>query len=145
MRIIDPGHRYELATLDGVAGLPYPLQFVKRVGPGYPGNEAPAYPGTTLQEVMRALIDRARYVNHQQPCAETEAAAHLLETALLLFEIRAKRVKGKTLTLGCVANAVEGPTCPKCQHVRYYVACATSQSWPARIPALTYTSAASRL
>jgi hypothetical protein len=117
VKVIDPGHRYELGTLDG-SGLPYPLQFVKRVGDKYPGNLPPAYPGTTMQEVLRALIERAQYVNRQIPCAETDAAIQLLGSALLLFEIRAKRVKGRTLDAGSIADVLSAETCPDCGHVQ---------------------------
>ncbi len=127
MKVIDPGHRYELATLDS-NGLPYPLQFVKRIGEKYPGNEPPACAGTTLQEVLRALIDRATYVNGQIPCAETEAAIGLLSTALLLLEVRAKRVKGSVLEVDSLSAVVDAETCSKCGHVRCEVhraACGT--------------------
>ena len=70
-RVIDPGHVYDLRRLDG-PGVER-LTFVKREGPRYPGNVG-KHPGTTMQEVIRALIDRAEYVNAQIPNAETEAA-----------------------------------------------------------------------
>lgn len=115
MKVLDPGHLYQLACLDG--DRTEFLQFVKRVGARYPGNELPAYPGTTMQEVLRALIDRAQYVNRQISCAETEAAIGLLTAALLLFEVRAKRVKGKQLNLPTVDAAVRGLICADCGHV----------------------------
>ncbi len=118
MQTLDPGHYYGLATLDGKQGNQFLLRFVKRIGEGYPGNEAPGYEGTTLQEVMRALIDRARYVNQQIPCAETEAAIGLLEGALLLFEVRAKRVKGKMFDTPLLSDVIDGIICPTCGHVK---------------------------
>ncbi len=117
MRVIEPGHLYELGCLDDEGRSDQFLRFVKRVGDKYPGNRAPAWSGTTLQEVMRALIDRARYVSGQIPCAETEAAIGLLEGALLLFEIRAKRVKGHMLDTPLLADVVDGAICPTCGHV----------------------------
>jgi hypothetical protein len=48
MKVIDPGHYYELNVLDGDLPLPAYLRFVKREGPGYPGNKD-HYPGTTCQ------------------------------------------------------------------------------------------------
>ena len=110
MRVIDPGHLYQLAERDGVSGansLPA-LRFVKRVGDRYPGNKPPAYPGTTIQEVIRALIDRAEYVNRQIPCAETEAAIGALKIALLLFEVRASRVDGRMLDAARIDDVVHG-------------------------------------
>jgi hypothetical protein len=116
MKVLEPGHLYELKCLDG-RDLHW-LRFVKRIGPGYPGNEPPAYSGTTMQEVLRALIERSEYVNGQVPCVETESAIGLLRSALVLFEIRAKRVKGKHLTVRAVEDVIDGATCPKCGHVQ---------------------------
>lgn len=115
MRVLDPGHRYELARLDG-EGVEI-LQFVKRIGQRYPGNVGVPTPGTTSQEVLRALLDRARYVNRQIPCVETEAAIGLLQTAITLFEIRAKRVKGKHLNAETLHEVECGEICPVCSHV----------------------------
>jgi hypothetical protein len=113
--VIDPGHTFALARLDGPGE--EALRFVKRIGEHYPGNAAPAYPGTTLQEVMRAIISRAEYVNRQIPCAETDAAIGLLRAALLLFEIRAQRVKGKMLDVEQLASVVDGAICNACGHI----------------------------
>src|SRR5258707_13345918 len=57
-----------LINLDGVCM--QTLQFVKREGEGYPGNIG-HHEGTTMQEVLRVLIDRAKYINGQIPCDET--------------------------------------------------------------------------
>lgn len=114
MKIIDPGHEYEVASLDG--DLPQKIVFVKREGPGYPGNVG-SHPGTTIQEVLRVCIDRLFYVYEQTPCAETEAAANQLVTAILLLELRAKRRKNKALDLkGCLTiDWLE--TCATCGHI----------------------------
>lgn len=116
MKVLDPGHRYALAGLDG-PGPEAELQFVKRIGPGYPGNEGPPFPGTTIQEVVRALIDRCRYLNRHIPCVETEAAIGNLLTVLVLLEIRAKRVKGKHLEAMTFDQIEAGPICLQCAHV----------------------------
>lgn len=123
MRVLDPGHRFELDCLDG-DGRPVILQFAKRIGDHYPGNQPPSIPGTTSQEVwrvalelLRSTVSRGGYVNGQIACAETEAAGRLIEAAILLLEIRAKRVKSKTLDAASVSGVVEGETCPVCGHV----------------------------
>lgn len=99
MKVIDPGHHYELDWLDGEPQMRYTdyesfkeneLIFVKREGDKYPGNVG-SYPGTTMQEVLRALIERSSYVNNQNPCWETEQARFAMEKALVLFEMRAAR------------------------------------------------------
>lgn len=118
MRVIDPGHEYWLETLDSPSqyGEISPLRFVKRMGPEYPGNES-AYSGTTMQEVLRALIDRCHYINAQTPCPETEAAIGLFEAAIVLFETRAARRHGRALDDFDVAKIVYGPVCSHCLHV----------------------------
>lgn len=113
MRVIDPGHVYELDSIDG--GEPQRLVFVKREGPRYPGNIG-HHPGTQMQEVLRALIERARYVQAQIPCAETEGAIRAMQLALMLMEIRAKRVKGKSFE-GHMQFIERLPTCKTCGHV----------------------------
>lgn len=116
MRVVVPGHAYLLDVLDSQEPAARPLIFVQRVGPHYPGNVA-AHPGSTSQEVLRALIDRADYVNRQIPCLETELGRNAMATALALFEIRAARVKGRALAADAMASVLATPTCPSCGHV----------------------------
>lgn len=92
------------------------LIFVKREGDGYPGNVG-SYPGTTSQEVLRALIDRAEYVNNQVPCAETQAAKELMQAALVLLELRAARRHGRHIDAPDVEFIVNAECCEKCNHV----------------------------
>lgn len=115
MRVLDPGHDYVLLSLDGDA--PQRLTFVKREGPGFPGNVG-SHPGTTMQEVLRALIERAEYVNNQVPCAETEAAGELMKSALLVLELRAARRHERVAPeLETLDEAISGPFCQKCGHI----------------------------
>lgn len=116
MRIIDPGHRYHLNILDGINNETHVLQFVKRIGEHYPGNEYPN-PGTTIQEVLRACIDRLYYVNNQIRCPESEAAIYNLRMAIWELEVRAKRVKKKTLNLTTIKEIETIPTCITCGHI----------------------------
>lgn len=92
------------------------LIFVKREGDGYPGNLG-SHPGTTSQEVLRALIERAEYVNRQVPCAETQAASELMRAALVLLELRAARRHERFLDAPDVEWIVDSTCCPKCNHV----------------------------
>lgn len=114
MQVIDPGHVYRLDSLDGECE--QVLTFVKREGPHYPGNVG-HHPGTTLQEVLRALIERTEYVNRQIPCAESEAAVGLLKAALLLFELRAARCHRRFLEVPLASVVVGATKCAKCGHV----------------------------
>ena len=116
MKVIDPGHCYELDCLDG-PGQVVVLQFVKRVGPGYPGNQWPPRPGTIMQENLRALIDRCQYVDGQIPCWPTKLAIWLFRVIILLFEHRAKRRKGKWLPLRALRRIELAETCRICGHI----------------------------
>ncbi len=112
MLILDEGHKYKLHCLDGEHE--QTLQFVKRRGDKYPGNFS-SYPGTTLQEVLRACLNRLRYVNRQIPAPETERVKALLQEALWELEQRAARLHGRT---GVTQQEAEfGHKCEICGHV----------------------------
>lgn len=113
MRVLDPGHSYELASLDG--GEPIKLEFVKREGEMYPGNVG-HHPGTTLQEVWRATIDRLKYLNGQIPDESDDIAIHYLEMAILCLENRAAIRHGRPIHFSADVAAY-GIQCPKCLHV----------------------------
>lgn len=95
MKVIEPGHIYELSQLDG-DGKPLVLKFVRR-------DKEPFHEGTQIQEVVRvqidmldALIDR---VNHCDDCLRWEGndtiikhfseSQRRLRLVLLKFEERA--------------------------------------------------------
>lgn len=131
--MIDPGHAYELAHLDEQHSPTLSqvghLVFVKRVGDGFPGNEPPAHPGVTTQEVLRALIDRTKYVNGQVHAELNHDVLEHLRQALYQLEVRAHQRRGKVLpfrrwatgldAVGGVRHDVENePTCRTCGHIR---------------------------
>lgn len=116
MNVIDPGHRYNLDVLDWTTTNKHPLVFVKRMGENYPGNET-TNPGVTIQEVLRACIDRLYYVNDQIRCPESEAAIYNLRMAIYILEVRAKRVKKKTLNITTIKEIETVPTCVHCGHI----------------------------
>lgn len=117
MKVLDPGHLYELAILDGNDDFGgNVLCFVKREGEGFPGNVG-HYPGTTLQEVLRACADRIDYLNRQKPCAENDAIAGLLRTSIFLLENRAARNHGHFLKMESMARFMQAPACAECLHV----------------------------
>lgn len=116
MRVIDPGHEYVLNHLDGNGE--QRLVFVKREGEGYPGNVG-SHEGTTMQEVLRALIHRAKYVQNQIPCTETYEAISSMRDALYRFEMRAARRHGRdrVYIAAHYENIESEPICEKCGHV----------------------------
>ncbi len=117
MREIDPGHLYELDTLDSGYGRGEILRFVKRVGDKFPGNEPPAYSGTTTQEVLRALIARTKYVDGQRHFDENDDVIEHLRAALWLLEWRAHRVRDSRLPLWRPHEVEHAPTCITCGHI----------------------------
>lgn len=116
MKVIDRGHVYELGTLDG--GVPQKLVFVKRFDPKdpsrFPGNFN-AHPGTTLQNVIRALLERFRYLQGQIWCVENCVAIRMLRIVLWLLEFRASRRHGKFYAHS-ITFAEVTPMCPECGH-----------------------------
>ena len=126
MKVIDPGHVYELAQLDGDSLPPIVLRFVKRVGLCYPGNEKPPYPGTNMQDVIRVLIDRLQHVKDQahdlddQESASTDwRCIKYLREVLWQLEERAARRHGRPWPcVGVDAPDVEHiATCGGCGHI----------------------------
>lgn len=119
MKILEPGHRYELMQLD-VPGssLTYgtELWFVKRMGDKYPGNTT-AHPGTIIQEVLRACVARLLYVNDQLPNEHTHLARLNIEGAIFELETRAAERAGRDTGFS-IHEAVYGTTCFKCGHIQ---------------------------
>ncbi len=114
MRVIDPGHIYALPNLDGPGE--QIRTYVKREGPGYPGNIG-NHPGSNLQEGWRADIDRLKYLNSQVPDPVNELAIENLRLAILLLEHRAAKRHGRIWEV--VKGEIELiPTCPKCGHIQ---------------------------
>ncbi len=116
-KVIDPGHKYLLLTLDGETE--QVLTFVKRdkSTEKYPGNQG-HYSGTTLQSVIRALIDRVSYLQGQISCDENIAIISNLQNCLFLLEHRAMRRHGLDASTLTQFDAQLKDMCPKCGHVR---------------------------
>lgn len=113
MRIFEAGHTYALQSLDG--GDIELLSFVKREGPGYPGNKG-SHPGTIIQEVLRVCINRLDYVNNQIPCPENRLARTSLEEAIFHLEHRTAERHGRVLKATAVGIS-DLPSCKGCGHI----------------------------
>lgn len=118
MKVVDAGHKYDLLSLDGEHS--QRLQFVKRCDPldpsKFPGN-TDAYPGTTVQSVVRALLDRLRYLQRQVWALENVFVIAALRSVLWLMEVRAARRHGRIYLHG-VAFAERAALCVKCGHTQ---------------------------
>lgn len=88
MKILVPGHVYALTELGG--GI-QTLTFIRRSGGAVTYEEE--WPGVQTQEVLRALIDRTKYLDQVLPCIETKDAIEFLRQALYQYELRAWRRK----------------------------------------------------
>jgi hypothetical protein len=82
MKIIEPGHVYELHSLDGKPGETETLRFVNRET----GTE---HPGTQTQEVLRAIIDRTMHCDNCLRWSGNDKIIYHLRMALALHEARA--------------------------------------------------------
>lgn len=114
IEVKDPGHRYTLLCLDGYDERE--LRFVKRCSPPekYPGNHN-AHSGTTLQSVIRCLLERLRYLQGQFWCLENAGCILLLRLSLWLLEFRAGR-RHQRLYLRSLSFAETSKMCPQCGH-----------------------------
>lgn len=89
MKVLDPGHVYELRQLgDNNTQI---IKFIKRSGGAV--QYAEEWTGMQTQEVLRALIDRTKYLYDILPCKETTEAIRHLQMALYWYETRALRRK----------------------------------------------------
>lgn len=89
MRVIVPGHIYAMRQLGD--SNEQNLVFVRRSGGAVQYERE--WPGLQTQEVLRALIDRTKYLNAILPCVETEDSLYHLRMALYKYEVRAYRRK----------------------------------------------------
>ena len=121
MIVIDPGHTFVLAHLDGTRVTI--LDFVKRQGVKYPRNVS-HYEGTWLQEVWRAEISRVEYLDQQDPCAENKSILRNLRDNIRFLEERAARRHGRIPDWrlyekdGTTNDHIEHlPVCSHCGHI----------------------------
>ncbi|MBY3543703.1 hypothetical protein HFN71_28895 [Rhizobium laguerreae] len=81
MNSIYPGHKYQLSNLDG-DGV-QTLQFVQRAPLHEPQQ------GVTNQEVIRAIIDRVKFLDGEVPWEGNALIIYHLRMAIALHEARA--------------------------------------------------------
>lgn len=126
MRIIDPGHSYLIDVYDSING-PEPRQridFVKRMGAKYPGNET-AHPGTITQELLRILIHRAKVLDQQENWSGNQSLINDWRLHLYQLEARAAYRHGRVLKRTRLDRDPSGnrigiesdPTCSVCGHI----------------------------
>lgn len=92
MKILTPGHQYELNNFEVVERPGQVLQFIeKAVCADRDGGSArlqTVRDGTTNEELLRVLINRMNYLQAKFPCRENAIAITHFETGLLWLEKR---------------------------------------------------------
>lgn len=119
MKVVDPGHKYALNLLDDEYDLKFLLTFVKREGENYPGNVG-HYSGVNIQEVLRALIDRVKYLNNQIKDKRNYVVIDCLRESLWALECRAAERHNRFdrfITDFEMLLIETYPTCNKCGHI----------------------------
>ena len=81
MESIDVGHKYKLKTIQGNDVV---LQFYK----DEKHNGGCGCDGVISQEVLRALLDRQKFLDAQKECKQNKKIIKYLRKALIQFEIR---------------------------------------------------------
>lgn len=104
MRILTPGHRYELSLFDQVEKPGQILQFIEKEPDPFAGDGSlkTINDGTTNEEVLAVLIDRLNFLQAKFPCKENAVAITHVETARLWLGKRTsdrkeRGVEGKAL------------------------------------------------
>lgn len=101
MRVITPGHRYELANFEDPSKPGQVIQFIEKTPIAEGSTELrTVHEGTTNEELLRVLIDRMQTMQAKFPCRENAIATTHFETGLLWLEKRtadrkARGVEGK--------------------------------------------------
>jgi hypothetical protein len=109
MKIIEPGHIYELNWLDCKPQSP-DWQYIRDNKLVFVNREATPHPGTQTQEVLRALIDRTRHCDNCLRWPGNDLIIQHLQLALVLHEARAlerKTIKG-IIKPERIATSVDG-------------------------------------
>lgn len=112
MRIVVPGHVYEVENVDG--GGAQVIAFVRRRdedGEPLPQNEE-RWPGILTQELLRVCIDRTLHLNAENPCREDVEIVDKLRDVLRAYEARAARRSIDKLSM-----PERKSVCPTCHHI----------------------------
>lgn len=90
MKVIVPGHRYELQHFENKTGS-QKIQFIHKE----PTKAVPTFletvdDGTTTEDVLEVLIDRVKFLQEKFPCKENAMSITHMEEALNWLEKRTR-------------------------------------------------------
>jgi hypothetical protein len=98
MKIITPGHRYELENFEHKDTVGQVLQFIeKQYANDSAGTLITRLDGTTNEEVLAMLIDRLKFLGGRLSCRENAIALTHIETALLWLNHRTSERKARNV------------------------------------------------
>lgn len=104
MKVLTPGHRYELENFENTRALPQTLQFIEKclTTNGDKTEFKTVNNGTTNEEVLKVLIDRMQTLQKKFPCRENSIVITNLEESLMWLNKRTadrieRGVEGKHL------------------------------------------------
>lgn len=97
MKILTPGHKYELDNVESPENPGQTIQFIEKISEN-PGGTVlkTVHDGTTNEDLLRVLIDRMNSLQSKFPCRENAIATTHFETGLLWLEKRTadRKVRG---------------------------------------------------
>lgn len=88
MKVITPGHKYELENFENQSISGQTIQFIEKVKKDASNELSTVNDGTTNEELLSVLINRLNYLNDKFPCRENSIAITHIETALLWLNKR---------------------------------------------------------
>ena len=101
MKVLTPGHTYEVANFENPAEQGQVIQFIHKepIEVGSPELKTVA-DGTTNEELLAVLINRMNFLQSKFPCRENALATTKLEESLMWMQKRtadriARNVEGK--------------------------------------------------
>ena len=84
MKVIVPGHLYELANFENKDAEGQKLQFIQKEPVAEGSTELKTVSdGTTNEELLEVLIDRMQFLQSKSPCRENAITITKLEEALM--------------------------------------------------------------
>lgn len=94
MKVLTPGHKYELASFEG--GPPQTLQFIEKQPVEEKSEElCTVNDGTTNEQVLAVVIDRMKYLQDRVPCDKNKLVITRLHQALEALESRTQERKAR--------------------------------------------------